>query len=57
MSKPIDHCAGYYDRQRPVAQCADCLRRPHPLPERGYWMAPPDFEVDCHEKLPKKETK
>lgn len=51
--KPLILCAGHYESQRPIAQCTDCQRRPAQVPERGYWMAPPDFDDLCPDQLPK----
>lgn len=55
--KPIALCAGYYSRCQPIPQCADCLRHLLPIPARGEWIAPPEFDQHCPERIaPEKEA-
>ena len=46
-------CAGVYAAQRPMLDCATCQHHANPIPPRGYWMAPPDFDDKCPEKKDK----
>jgi len=52
--KPIVLCAGLYTAQlQPLRECSECQHYTRTMQERGHWMAPPDFDEACPEKLPK----
>ena len=53
MTPKNTHCAGNYTAQHPFLhpQCQTCQRRPALMPDHAHWIAPPDFDDHCPERI------